>query len=82
VLPKHTRWATLKNADGPLIENQKAALAELEQMDFFTAIAWRVKERLRWVRKAETPQAATWRLSNFLLSMSAMELRRPRFNNR
>jgi transposase len=66
----------LKNSDGTLTENQRAALVELEQMDFFTAIAWRVKERLRWVRKATTPRAAAWRLSNFLLSMSSMELQR------
>ncbi|HBH30989.1 MAG: ISL3 family transposase [Desulfofustis sp. PB-SRB1] len=75
-LPKHTRWATLKNADGTLTENQKEALAELERMDFFTAIAWRVKEKLRWIRKAATPRAATWRLSHFLLNVSSMELHR------
>ena len=76
VLPKNTRWATLKNAEGPLTDDQRAALAELEQMDFFTAIAWRVKEMLRWVRKAPTSRAAKWRLSNFLLSMSFMDLQR------
>jgi transposase len=76
VMPKNTRWATLKNAEGPLSDDQRAALAELEQMDFFTAIAWRIKEMLRWVRKASTSRAAKWRLSNFLLSMSFMDLQR------
>ena len=61
---------------GAAANNQRAALAELEQMDFFTAIAWRIKEMLRWVRKASTPRAAKWRLSNFLLSMSFMDLQR------
>lgn len=75
-LPKDTRWATLKNGDGAMSDGQRAALAELEQMDFFTAIAWRVKEQLRWVRKASTARAAKWRLSNFLLSMSFMDLQR------
>ncbi|SHI11716.1 transposase, partial [Desulfofustis glycolicus] len=36
----------------------------------------RVKERLRWVRKAATPQAAKWRLSNFLLCMAETDLTR------
>lgn len=75
-MPKHSRWATLRNADGPLTDEQRAALAELERMDFFTAIAWRVKERLRWVRKARTARAAKWRLSNFLLSMAYSNLSR------
>lgn len=74
-LPKATRWATLKNADGTFTDDELAALAELEEMDFFTAIAWRVKERLRWVRKAATPRAAKWRLSNFLLCMSFSNLK-------
>ena len=40
-LPKSLRWAVLKNADGPL-------LVELEASDLNTAIAWQVKEKLRW----------------------------------
>jgi transposase len=75
-LPKDTRWATLKNADEPLSTGQRAALSELKAMDFFTATAWRVKERLRWVRKATTIRGAKWRLSNFLLCMSFSDLQR------
>jgi transposase len=76
-LPKATRWAVLKNEESTtLSENERQALADLESMDFFTAIAWRVKERLRWVRRAATPQAAKWRLSNFLLCMAETGLTR------
>lgn len=65
-LPKALRWAILKRADGKLTEAQAAALAELEASDLFTAIAWRIKEKLRWVRQAASPQAARWRLTHFL----------------
>jgi len=41
-------------------------LAELEASDLFTAIAWRIKEKLRWVRQAQSVQAARWRITNFL----------------
>ena len=60
------RWAVLKRADGRLTEAQVAALAELEASDLFTGIAWRIKEKLRWVRQAQSVQAARWRLTNFL----------------
>jgi len=65
-LPKATRWATLKNADGPLTEKQIDALAELLSMDMQTFKAWRIKEMLRWVRKATSMRAAQWRLTNFI----------------
>ena len=65
-LPAATRWAVLKAADGRLTDKQLAALVELEAGDFLTAKAWRIKEKLRWVRQAETPHAARWRLSHFL----------------
>ena len=51
---------------GRLTEAQTAALAELEASDLFTAIAWRIKEKLRWVRQAQSVQAARWRITNFL----------------
>lgn len=57
-MPKATRWATLKNAESELSDNQIEALAELASIDFHTADAWRIKEKLRWVRKA-TPLNAT-----------------------
>ncbi len=65
-LPKALRWAVLKRRDGRLTEAQVGALAELEASDLFTAIAWRIKEKLRWVRPAQSVQAARWRLTNFL----------------
>jgi transposase len=65
-LPKALRWAVLKRPDAGLTEAQAAALAELEASDLFTAIAWRIQEKLRWVRQAQSVQAARWRLTNFL----------------
>jgi transposase len=65
-MPKALRWAVLKAADGRLTEKQAAALAELEATDLLTAKAWRIKEKLRWIRKAETVQAARWRITSFI----------------
>jgi transposase len=66
-MPAAARWAVLKAHDGgKLTDKQAVALAELEAGDFLTAKAWRIKEKLRWVRRAETLQAARWRLSHFL----------------
>ena len=64
--PKSLRWAVLKKADGPLTEKQIEALVELEASDLKTGIAWRIKEKLRWIREAETPRAARWRLTHFI----------------
>ena len=64
--PKSLRWAVLKKADGPLTEKQIEALVELEASDLKTCVAWRIKEKLRWIRQAETPRAARWRLTHFL----------------
>ena len=49
-----------------MTEAQAKALAELEASNLLTAAAWRLKEKLRWVRKADTVQAARWRITNFL----------------
>jgi len=66
-LPKHTRWAVLKNAiANHLTINQLNALGELLAQGFDTATAWRVKERLKWVRQARTPRAARWRITRFI----------------
>lgn len=65
-MPKALRRAVLKSADGRLTARQAAALAELEATDLFTATAWRIKEKLRWIRKAESVQAARWRITNFI----------------
>ena len=65
-MPKALRWAVLKAADGKLTTKQAAALAELEATDLFTATAWRIKEKLRWIRNAETVQAARWRITAFI----------------
>jgi len=66
-LPKHLRWAVLKRGEAErLTTNQLKAMAELLDQGLDTATAWRVKERLRWVRLASTPQAARWRISRFI----------------
>ncbi|EKD98675.1 MAG: hypothetical protein ACD_23C00315G0001, partial [uncultured bacterium] len=63
-LPKATRWAVLKAADGGrLTEKQQQALTELETGGFATATAWRIKELLRWIRKASSVRAAQWRIT-------------------
>jgi transposase len=65
-MPKTTRWAVLKNAEGDLTNRQFDALVELAAMDLHTSIAWRVKEALRWIRRATSLQGAKWRMSSFL----------------
>jgi transposase len=66
-LPKHLRWAVLKRGDvDHLTTNQLKAMAELLDQGLDTATAWRVKERLRWVRRAGTPHAARWRITRFI----------------
>ncbi|WP_419604569.1 transposase [Thiolapillus sp.] len=49
-----------------LTTNQLKALAELLDQGLDTATAWRVKERLRWIRLAKTPRAAKWRITRFI----------------
>ena len=71
-MPKATRWATLKNADSELTDDQIEALTELAAMDFHTAEAWRIKEMLRWVRKATTLRGAMWRLTWFVNTATSM----------
>ena len=66
-LPKHLRWAALKRGDvDGLTTSQLKAMAELLDQGLDTATAWRVKERLRWVRQAPTPRAAKWRITRFI----------------
>ncbi|CAO0822491.1 hypothetical protein DFAR_3090002 [Desulfarculales bacterium] len=49
----------LKATDGGrLTEKQQQALAELETGGFASATAWRLKEMLRWIRKATSVRAA------------------------
>jgi len=65
-LPKATRWAVLKAGEGNLTDDQRIALAELETGGFATATAYRAKEMLRWIRKADGGQAARWRITRFI----------------
>jgi len=65
-LPKAIRWAVLRAGDGNLTDDQRIALTELETGGFATAAAYRAKEMLRWIRKADSPQAARWRITRFI----------------
>jgi len=65
-LPKAIRWAVLKAGDRKLTDHQRIALAELETGGFATAAAYRAKEMLRWIRNAESTQAARWRITRFI----------------
>ena len=71
-LPKALRWAILKRADGRLTNAQADALTELETSGLLTAIAWRIKEMLRWIRNADSVQAARWRITHFLRHASKL----------
>jgi len=65
-MPNATRWAVLKAKENNLTPEQAEALVELEAGGFLTATAWRIKEKLRWVRGAKTRRAARWRLTHFI----------------
>ena len=65
-LPKGTRWGVLKGYETAKTQTQAEALKELENEAFATGVAYRIKEQLRWIRRAETSQAARWRSTNFL----------------
>jgi transposase len=66
-LPKHVRWAVLKRwGVHNLTLNQQAALVELLDCGAHTGNAWMIKEKLSWIRQAKTPQAARWRITNFI----------------
>ena len=64
--PNAARRAVLKAGDRNLTNDQRIALAELETGGFATAMAYRAKEMLRWIRQALTPQAVRWRITRFI----------------
>ena len=66
-MPRHRRWAVLKKGDfEALTINPLRAILELLNQGLDTATAWRIKERLRWIRLAKTPRAAKWRMTHFI----------------
>lgn len=65
-LPKHLRYAILKNPESKMTEKQAEALHELESSNLATAQAYRCKESLAWVRMADTHQSAAWRMTRFV----------------
>ena len=56
----------LKGYETAKTQTQAGALKELENEAFATGVAYRIKEQLRRIRRAETSQAARWRSTNFL----------------
>ena len=64
-LPKGTRWAVLRG-DTRRTASQKAALDELMDRGLHTATAFLIKEKMRWVREADSKSAARWRITHFL----------------
>ena len=66
-LPKHLRWAVLKRGKADrLTANQFKAMADMMAQALDTATAWRIKERLRWVRLARGLRATGWRITRFI----------------
>lgn len=66
-MPAATHWSVLVVHDrSRLTDKQAIILAELEAGDFLTAKAWQIREKLCWVRRAETLHAVRCRLSHFL----------------
>jgi len=65
-MPKDARWAISKGKENNLTDTQIEALAELEREGYSTSVAWQIKEKLRWVRKAASRHAAKWRLTWFI----------------
>ncbi len=65
-LSKGTRWVILKTAESSLIVGQAKVLEELNRAGAFTCTAWKVKEKLRWIRKVTSLRSAKWRLAHFI----------------
>lgn len=66
-MPRGTRWAILKNAEGDHItKRQRDILSDIENFAQYTCKAWSIKEKLRWINQAEWLQGAKWRITYFL----------------
>lgn len=65
-MPDGSRWGVLKGRETTRTQTQEEALRELESEGFATGIAYNIKEKLRWIRRAETSHAAKWRATNFI----------------
>ena len=65
-LPKHLRWAVLKRGEAERLTTcPLESFAELLAQGLDTTTAWRIKERLRWVRLARSPRAARRCITRF-----------------
>ncbi len=65
-LPDGTRWTILKGVENQRTEEQKIALRQLEMEGRETSRAFLIKEKLRWIRGADTKSQARWRIHRFI----------------
>ncbi len=78
-LPNHLRWAVLKRGTTDnLTDNQVVAIAEMVKQGLDTATAWRIKEKLAWIRQAKGTRAAKWRITHFIHYARALVGQTPR----
>lgn len=65
-LPDGARWAVLKGKETMKSDEQKTALKELAKAGLETSTAYLIKEKLRWLKGADTKKQARWRIKCFL----------------
>ena len=65
-LPPSSRWAVLKATETAKTEEQQQALKQLKKEGRETSLAFLIKEKLRWIRGADTKQDARWRIKQFV----------------
>ena len=65
-MPVGARWALVRAGETVQTQEQIAALEDLEKRGMETSKAYLIKEKLRWIRGAETKRAALWRATVFL----------------
>lgn len=62
-LPDGTRWAVLKAKETDKNHEQRTALKQLARSSLETAKAFLIKEKLRWLKGADTKRKARWRVT-------------------
>lgn len=65
-LPDGARWAVLKGKETMKNDEQKTALKELAKAGLETSTAFLIKEKLRWLKGADTKKQIRWRTKCFL----------------
>lgn len=65
-LPDGARWRVLKGKETMRSNEEKNALKELAKAGLETSTAFLIKEKLRWLKGADTKKQASWRIKCFL----------------